>query len=429
MRQQEPSRLLYSAGAGRIKRGPESLKRPNPSPPRRWVLANAKKLTYQQWVIVSFTKTDNGQTSISYCNWEPGVDISRGGVTYKTPSWDDIYSGLIEEKLGLDPNSVIGAWISPLGATTYSTGTLLTPHTVGSDTYTAIEYTSSTNTNIETLDMAAEVCTSDTTKYVFSDTTGTDIFTAPWGMSFRYVDFQIDVGSSGANLQVYLKAPGENPAILGHAAEGRLFSFPLPNLPVTENAWASYNYSGERDYDIQVREIQRNQAGVNGVAGIGSSALGGAIAGSIVPGVGTAVGAAAGLISGAIGTSVNYITAGEFDKQTQQAVDKLTANQTAGMIITARSRRGIEPLGKSGLSAGWCVNIMEADAVSKAEIEAEQGELGYFTDTFAADCSTIISQGGGLRIEGLEVKGGISREGREYIAALFARGVHLDILT
>lgn len=416
---------LYNLGAGRLKRGPESLKRPNPSVPRRWVQTGSVKLVSWTpstfWVIVAFTKTNNGNTSISYCNWQPGVSITSGGVTYSTPSWDDVYGGLIEEKLGLDPKSVIGAWLSPISA---SESAIMTPY----NGYTAYEYYNSGSTVTGVADMGAIVATSDTTKYVFVDTTGTEIFTAPWGMNFRYTVFQADVGSSGANLQVYLPDPDETTPY-GKAGEGRLFSFPLPNLPITENAWASYNYSGERDYDIRTREIQRNQAGVNGVAGIGSSALGGAIAGSIVPGIGTMVGAAAGLISGAISTGVNYITAGEFDKQTQQAVDKLAANQTAGMIVTARGRRGIEPLGKSGDSFGWCINIMTADAVSKAEIEAEQSELGFVTDTYAANCSTIVSQGGGLRIEGLEVKGDLSREGRDYISALFARGVHLDLIS
>ena len=416
---------LYNLGAGRLKRGPESLKRPNPSVPRRWVQTGSVKLVRWTpntfWVIVAFTKTQNGNTTISYCNWQPGVSITSGGVTYNTPSWDDVYGGFVEERLGLDPRSVIGAWLSPISG---SESAVMTPH----NGYTAYEYYNSGSTVTGVADMGSIVETSDTTKYVFVDTTGTEIFTAPWGMPFRYVVFQADIGSSGANLQVYLPDPDET-APYTKAGEGRLFSFPLPNLPITENAWASYNYSGERDYDIRTREIQRNQAGVNGVAGIGSSALGGAIAGSIVPGIGTMVGAAAGLISGTISTGVNYITAGEFDKQTQQAVDKLAANQTAGMIVTARGRRGIEPLGKTGDSFGWCVNIMTADAVSKAEIEAEQSELGFVTDTYAANCSTIVSQGGGLRIEGLEVKGDLSREGRDYISTLFARGVHLDLIS
>ena len=72
---------------------------------------------------------------------------------------------------------------------------------------------------------------------------------------------------------------------------------------------------------------------------------------------------------------------------------------------------------------------MVRDSESAAELSLEQSELGYITDSQIADCSTLIAAGGGIRIEGVEVKGNILPEGKAYIAALFARGVHLDILT
>ncbi len=406
-------------GTGRFKRGPESIKRPEPSEPRMWKIGESVQLTNRLWVIVSYTITDPNthQTTISYCNWEPGVKITYEGTEYNTPSWDDVYGGLIEERLGLDSNAVLGAWVSPIAG---NTSEIMPAH----GGYTAYKYANSATRTESILTFSGNKGTTDDTKYVFVDATGTEIFTCPWGIQFRSIHYRVDVGTSGANLQVYLADRGDQYHTYG--IEGRFFSFPLPNLPVTENAWQSYNYSGEREYDIRTREIQRNQAGVNGIAGIGSSALGGAIAGSIVPGIGTAVGAAAGLITGAISTTTNYATSGVFDKKSQEATDKLISNQIGGLIVTAKGRNGIEPLGKN---LGWILYGLVRDPVSAAELTAEQSELGYVTDTFAADCSTIISQGGGIRIEGLEVKGGISREGREYIAALFARGVHLDLIS
>ena len=77
----------------------------------------------------------------------------------------------------------------------------------------------------------------------------------------------------------------------------------------------------------------------------------------------------------------------------------------------------------------WMLVQLARDTESLAELSAEQTELGYVTDSYATDCSTIIATGGGLRIEGLEVKGNIPPEGKAYIAALFDRGVHIDILT
>ena len=428
------TRTPISYGCGRIRRGPSSMARPDPSMPRRWIKTAAKNLmvteigTKTPWVVVAFTVASGTNTSLSYINWQPGMTIVSGGVSYPTPSWDDVYAGLIEERFGLDPKAVIGAWVAPMPASMSSV--------YQNNGYAAYQYYNSGSTVTAINDMGSEVSTSDLVKYVFEDTTGTEMFTAPWGLPFRYIFEQIDVGSSGANVQIYLCDAAEYTAASGQAnqlsmaSEGRLFSFPLPALPITENAWQSYNYSGERAYDMQMREIQRNQNAVNGIAGVGTSAIGGAVAGSMVaPGVGTVAGAIGGAVSSLVGTTVNYATSGIFDGQTQQAVDKLTSSQTAGLIIAARSRRGIEPFGKTGEGFGWTVVTLEADTESSAELTAEQSELGYVTEAYVADCSTIISSGGGLRIDGLEVKGDINAKGRREISALFARGVHLDIIT
>lgn len=428
-------RTPISYGCGRFGRGPSSMARPDPSMPRRWVKTAAKNImvteigTKTPWVVVAFTVTDaNDNTSLSYINWQPGMSIVSGGVTYPTPSWDDVYGGYIEERFALDPKAVIGAWVAPMPASISSVYT--------HNGYAAYQYFNSGSTVTAMNDMGSEVSTSDLVKYVFEDTTGTEMFTAPWGLPFRYIFEQVDVGSSGANVQIYLCDAAEYTAVSGDASqlskasEGRLFSFPLPALPITENAWQSYNYSGERAYDMHMREIQRNQNAINGIAGVGSSAIGGAIAGSMVlPGPGTVAGAVGGAASSLFGTLIGHASSVAFDAQTQQTVDKLTSSQTAGLIIAARGRRGIEPFGKTGEGFGWTIVTLEADAESSAELAAEQSELGYVTDAYVADCSTIISSGGGLRIDRLEVKGDINAKGRREISALFARGVHLDIIT
>ena len=425
-----PIRRRVGYGAGRIKRtSVVGSARPGGSVPRRWVLKSSKKLSppgedgAAPWVIVAFTKTANSQTTLSFINWMPGTTVSDGGVTYNTPSWDDVYGGYIEERFGLDPKAVIGAWVSPspasLSAVYHNNG------------YGAYEYFNSGSTVTIVTDLEQDVKTTDFEKYVFYDATGTEMFTAPWGLPFRRIFSQIDVGSSGANIQIYLAedSEGDSRDNLTKASEGRLFSFPLPALPVTENAWASYNYSGERAYDIEAREIQRNQNAVNGIAGVGTSAIGGAIAGSMVlPGPGTIAGAVAGTATGLISTATGYFTSGHYDNRIQEATDKLAGSQTASMIITARGRRGIEPFGKTGDTFGWIVADMEADSVSLNEMSEEYTELGYPCDSYLTDCSAIVGTGGGLRIEGLEVKGDVPAEGRAYIAALFARGVHIDLI-
>ena len=180
-----------------------------------------------------------------------------------------------------------------------------------------------------------------------------------------------------------------------------------------------------------MREIQRNQNLLNGVMGSTNSAIGGAVAGSMAaPGVGTIAGAAAGLITGLTSAGVNYFMSGAFDYQTQQAVDKLTANQAAGLIITAKGRRGLEPMGKAKNTGayGWSLLKMVADPQSKAEYDMEHMELGWDTDTYCTDCSSFIMAGGPLRIQNLIMHGDLPKEGREYIRQLFERGVHIDLI-
>ena len=71
---------------------------------------------------------------------------------------------------------------------------------------------------------------------------------------------------------------------------------------------------------------------------------------------------------------------------------------------------------------------MVRDPLSKGELETEQAEKGYVCDTFTTNCTPTIQSGGPVRIEGLEVKGDIPKAGRLAIAAMFAQGVHLDLI-
>lgn len=419
-------------GAGRLLKGPASFARPSASAPRKWLLEDAKSMfddrdphlnTSTWWAIMCTTKTSGAPpsevvTGIVYYFWPIGEKIS--GAAKDSPNWTVIYTGQIEEVMGIDPSRIQGFWLTPFRPWTYGKVKDL----AGASVYEVTNVLSG-NTNTKTL--AESVQTNDKRKIVFTDPTGAEMFTAPWGISFKTIVTWFDIGTSTAALCVYL---GETnvPIEERKGAEGRFFSFPLPSLPVTENAWSSYTYSGQRDYDMQQKAIQRDRSAVNGIAGIGTQAIGGALAGTAAaPGAGTAVGAIAGLASGMIGAAVNYFTAGEFDSRDQRNVDTLTSRQTAAMIVNAGGYDGIiQPYGSM---IGWNMLTMVRDPVSLAEIEVEQEELGYDTDTYVVDCTNLISGGGPLRIEGLRVKGDIPKEGREYISSLFARGVHIDLIS
>lgn len=421
-----------SIGAGRLLKGPASFARPSSSAPRKWLLEDAKSMiddhdprsdAYEWWAImctteISGTPTSEIVTDIVYYFWPIGKKIT--GADHSSPGWFAIYTGQIEETMGIDPSSILGFWAAPFKP--WIGGRI---KNLATASVYELESVIAIKTNTKTLSKSVQ--TDDRHKIVFTDPTGAEMFTAPWGISFKNIVTWFDIGTSAASLCVYL-GETDTPDKERQGAEGRFFSFPLPSLPVTENAWSSYVYSGQRDYDMQQKAIQRDRSAVNGIAGIGTQAIGGALAGTAAaPGAGTAIGAVAGLASGIIGTAVNYFTAGEFDSREQRNVDTLTSRQTAGMIINAGGYGGIvQPFGSM---IGWNMLTMVRDPVSLAEIEVEQEELGYDTDTYVADCTNLISGGGPLRIEGLRVKGDIPKEGKEYIAGLFARGVHIDLIS
>lgn len=419
-------------GAGRLLKGPSQFARPSSSAPRKWLLENAVSMiddrdphsdTGGWWAVMctteaSGTPTSEVVTDIVYYFWPIGEKIT--GADHSSPGWFAIYTGQIEEVMGIDPSRIQGFWLAPskpwIGGRIKN---LATASVYELESVIAIK----TNTKA----LSKSVQTDDKKKIVFTDPTGAEMFTSPWGISFKNIVTWCDIGTSAAALCVYL-GETDTPIEERKGAEGRFFSFPLPSLPVTENAWSSYTYSGQRDYDMEQKSIQRDRSAVNGIAGIGTQAIGGALAGTAAaPGAGTAVGAIAGLINGIAGTTVNYFTAGEFDSREQRSVDTLTSRQTAGMIVNAGGYGGIvQPYGSM---IGWNMLTMVRDPVSLAEIEVEQEELGYDTDTYVVDCTNLISAGGPLRIEGLRVKGDIPKEGKDYIAGLFARGVNIDLIS
>lgn len=433
LRQQEPSRLLYSVGAGRIKRGPSDLKRPEPSEPRKWVLDSSTELkiandTYGPYCVVMFTRTvtsagGDDYTTFYIAYWGVRqVNIHEGGNTYSVIPIQSVYEGVLEEPLGISPNSIVGIWFSPIPPGDINTATINHNQT-SAGTWGWYESANGYQTYSVEVNLSNDTLkTDDDSKYLIVDPSGGVQNTLPWDLGFKTVTMSLDIGTSGAYLVLRFNAAAGDPVVKG---EGRIVQIPLISAPITSNDRSEYVLSGQRDYDRETALLQQQQNLQSGIAGAGQSALGGLVGGALAGGpAGAIAGALGGAAIGIGGAYLNYDIARYYDSKSQAAYDKLISNQTASVLI-----QGGGVAWYSILGGKWELIKLIRDAVSAAELTAEQSELGYITDTYAADCSTIISQGGGLRIEGLEVRGAISREGREYIAALFARGVHIDILT
>ena len=420
---------LYTLGRGRLKRGPASLARPDPSAPRRWEMDLSTALPIRmgtsgktRCAVVLFTKAADGLTTLHVATWTIGQQIN--GIN--TITMAGLYDGELEEMMNLQTGSIIGAWIGPVLALNPNNAEVK-QYTYGSFTHAWYEDNYASSGAEWVYGYSGTFVTTDSEKWVVVDPLGTTYATVPWGIGFIGYKARIDIGTSGAWLHLILMKPGSMAAPQPRG-EGREVQIPLPNVPITSNDLSDYVLSGQKDYDRTMAAIQQEQAFKSGVANAGTGAIGGAIAGTMTsPGVGTVIGAGAGLATSILGSYLGGEIQKETDRKSLEAGERLTANQASNVIIPSGG-----PLWwklRTGLNDwDWCIAKMVRDADSAAELALEQSELGYITDSQVADCSTIVATGGGIRIEGVEVKGNLLPEGKAYIAALFARGVHLDLI-
>lgn len=412
---------LYDLGAGRIKRGPSSMARPDPSAPRKWVKTAEKDLEYSDtegpYIIVLYTTTGTpSEFRIAFWptfNWNGGTLPGHTGSTI--PAWM-IYAGHTEEFMGVQSNQIINIWVSPIPVLAYGSST----HTATYSSWEWYDLNAGQNPYEVELTLSDSVKTDDYTKYVFVDPKGTEFFTAPWDVDFKKICLSLDIAASGAFMNIVLKPANSSAVIPG---EGRIGQIALMNISSTENAVSDYTFSGQREYDMTTARLQQQQNYQSGIIGSAEQAMSGALGGAIAGrGAGAIAGAGIGLATGLITAKVNYELQGYYDAKSQQAYDKLMSNQVNAALVSGGGTGWRALIGK------WKMISLSRDSESSGELSDEQSELGYITDSYKTDCSTVITTGGGLRIEGLEVKGDIPPEGRVYIAALFARGVHLDLI-
>lgn len=104
--------------------------------------------------------------------------------------------------------------------------------------------------NVVRKDLDAVLKTDDTKKYVISDPNGTVLWTAPWGVKFRYAMMNCDIGSLGAYMNVRLSMTSGG--LSTDNLQGMSVQIPLIEVPITSNAMSDYTYSGQRTYDMSM---------------------------------------------------------------------------------------------------------------------------------------------------------------------------------
>ena len=474
----------YSGGAdlqtGMIVKCPNATyKRPYRTQPRYWRINQAYKIRTQSvptsrilnclWVyvfivcnkIVSGTVSEIvTQSSILFAPAYSLFKTDASSLSYTGVPLDQLYGGELDEWVnnnlstgGVESAKIIGAWVAPVPPSNFTWDNNAQIWTGNGTGYTLKGSAGiATGNHMMQLDQSATLDTGFTVnigvdrvdelhKIGITDFEGNILGYAPYSLKFAGIKGMVDIGPNGGYLYVRFMFAGESDNPFYEQGEdnpydtideedrkhlapsiGCGFSIPLPAVPVNENQWSDYMYAGQRDFDITNARIANDKQAISGLESSAASAIGGGVTGASAGPAGAAAGVVGGGAVSAIMTGVNYLLGENFNKQLQDATDRLYSNQKNGIALNGGS--------KSKILLADCyyplIVEMEPDTVSKAEYLSDIAVNGYDTDIPVTSVSTFMSGTvGPYRVINLTVCGNIPPQAKQYIKDKFAAGIRI----
>ena len=386
------------------------------------------------WILAAISDTLGSDKVVRYISWpiNGNYDLySDDGATppvqKKIITTAETFSGLWDEIVGVDPSAVLGAWLLPyppmtstqisgdgygtnMHASTFWKDVIVT-HTIGGSPEDRVFF--------ETLNVQNPFGYFPSKSGAITERTSTEknpvfltgftyekLLEVPVGMSIKNYTYRVMASATECYLEI--RFAGGN-----SRTEGLCLTIPAPALDLTENAWSSYQYSGQREYDIDARNLATVQQGIEGT-------ISGGVQGGIMGGfsqIGAGAGAIAGMAGAAVSSLIDYAV---INPEVQRFQDRLHAKQTAGILISGSAMavfaHGTVPM----------IAAMSPDTYSADLIAAERAQKGIVVDEENSSCGTEIGMGSGYwQIAELVVGGQIPVQAKAYIAARFAAGVRL----
>ena len=166
-------------------------------------------------------------TGIGYFPVSRSSSSTRQAVgSYSAPSLSEVMSGIWDELIGLDPESVKGVFLVPttniLNGYSFSAYKITEPEEASCGFYKSSGYFLSTASSI-CLTLPSPIMTDDVTTYYITGFDGEIIGALPWGMPVSQFTYELVTEASSAYIQ--LRCGGENSHI-----EGTCFTIPLPTI-------------------------------------------------------------------------------------------------------------------------------------------------------------------------------------------------------
>lgn len=251
-------------------------------------------------------------------------------------------------------------------------------------------------------------------QYSIVDMEGNICYSLPYGMTVNKVESNLIVTPTTC-CQIFI-FDFDGIYERRNSSLGLVALIPCPVIPVLSNAWSEYNYSGERQYDIDMRTLQTETGAVKQIAaGVGT----GSMMGAFGPG-----GLLIGGIGGAVGGTTNYLveTLWQNDKE-QEILDRLKANQSPNVLMSGNSCADL-------IGHGTRIALYEfvPDDYSDQQIIATRNQFGISVDELMSSCDSLIrttSPTGYYNIQNMIVNGNVPVSAKKWIREKFRSGVRL----
>ena len=428
-------------GKGLVKRKSE-FNAPQMSQPIYWEMDDPAVIKFEgtettgtadrvmYWLYVAYLETFSGSSTYTYIEYRCAPlgetdtyikDSISGGSSGKSLPLNSLLKGTWEETLGFDPSKVKGAWILPIPpceltgsgnpSDPYFLGTQWTVNKNSNASYYYFYLGSTIPSPTEEFvyTLSDPIATSDLYKYVITGFDGEIVGELPWGLETSQLTCRVCL--SGASCYMQIRQNTDSHAL------GQCYTIPAPTVDTVENALSTYYYTGQREYDMQMRQIQVYSQ----IAGSSTNAIGGAIAGGTSGGgaIGAGAGAVLGLATSLIGAGLNQHV---FNPMQQEAKDSLVSKQSSGLLLSGATIIDTIFHGKTPRLAR-----LKADDVSITRWKSKTARYGFECSVNYDSCQSLVAEGGPLQITDLTVSGNIPSEAKVYIKSLFARGVNIII--
>lgn len=385
------------------------------------------------WVIMTVVidSTESGTTTIETRAFpvsvtSPAMRISNG--KYTCPSLNDIATGSWDEHMGLTPSNVVSCFMSPEPPGSVTGTSVITLSGWSASGKESVEgsgyYIPDTAYNLTqefSATLPSETYTTDLFSYEVTGFDGECIGYLPINMSVKDYTHRLIISSNACYVQVRFNG-------IDSRAEGTCFTIPCLTVDITSNSWSEYAYSGQRQNDIDARNLESKSTAVNGVASTAttaaSGALTGALAGAMLGMVGGPLGAVAGAVLGGAGsllsTGVSYATDMSWKNNATQKVEDMAHSAQSDNLLMGGS-------GYDSLFNGRTVSLVKRvpDSYSLALYQNQRDIFGYSVSEPEEHTSYLINGGGPMKIDNLVVTGAIPSQAKEYIRNLFSKGVRL----